>query len=152
MALESKIHKLHSPLLVDPRNVILGVFLVESVGIRDIWGFVAAIVVLPVLSSIFVPLRFLLAWSSCHQSRYPWSLKQVSCVCLEFPQWEHFKPSVCCFELGPVGLDLLSIKTSSLPDGLGAIFSPLEVSPTPIPLSKPFPIIVCHTISRVTHT
>ena len=75
----------------------------------------------------------------------------MSRVCLKFPKWEHFKPFIRCFELGPVGLDLLSTRTLSLPDGLGPIFNPLEVSLAPIPSSEPFPITVCHTIP-VGHT
>ena len=58
MAPESRIHKLYSLLLVDPRDVILDVLLVESLGIRDSWGSTVATTVLPVLSSILVPLRF----------------------------------------------------------------------------------------------
>ena len=118
MALESRIHKLHSLLLIDLRDAIPGVLLVELVGIRDNWGSIAATVFLLILGSILVPLRFFLAWSSCHQSGYPWSLKQVSRVCLEFPQWEHFKPFVHYFEFGLVGLDLLSTRTPSLSNGL----------------------------------
>ena len=151
MAPKSRVHKLHLLLLADPRYAIPGVLLVESVGIRDSWGSAATTIILPVLGSILVSLRFFLAKSLCHQSGYPWSLKQVSHVCLEFPQWEHFKPSICCFEFGPVGLDLLSTRTLSFPNGLGLIFSPLEASPTLIPSSEPFPITVCHTISRRTH-
>ena len=152
MALESRIHKLHLLLLVDPRDVIPDVLLVESIGIRDSWGSATTTIVLPILGSILVPLHFFLAWSSWHQSGYPWSLNQVSGVCLEFPQWEHFKPSIRCFEFGPVGLDLLSTRTLSFPNGWGLIFSPLEANPTPIPLSEPFPIIVCHTISHQMHS
>ena len=58
MAPESRIHKLYSLLLVDPRDVIPDVLLVESLGIRDSWGSIVAIAVLPVLGSILVPLRF----------------------------------------------------------------------------------------------
>ena len=75
----------------------------------------------------------------------------MSRVCLEFPQWEYFKPFVHCFEFGPVELDLLSIRTSSLLNGLGPIFSPLEASLALIPSSEPFPITVCRTISRRMH-
>ena len=48
------------------KDVIPSVLLVESVGIRDNWGSAAATAVLPVPSSILVPLCFFLAWSSCH--------------------------------------------------------------------------------------
>ena len=60
MAPESRIHKLHSLLLVDPRNAIPGMLLVKAVGIKDSWGSTVATVVLPVLGSILVPLRFFL--------------------------------------------------------------------------------------------
>ena len=58
MAPGSRIHKLHSLLLVDPRDVIPNMLLVKLVGIRDSWGSAVANVVLPVLGSILVPLRF----------------------------------------------------------------------------------------------
>ena len=48
------------------KDVIPSVLLVESVGIRDNWGSATATAVLPVPGSILVPLRFFLAWSSCH--------------------------------------------------------------------------------------
>ena len=60
MAPGSRIHKLHSLLLVDPRDVIPNMLLVKLVGIRDSWGSAVANVVLPVLGSILVPLRFFL--------------------------------------------------------------------------------------------
>ena len=47
----------------------------------------------------------------------------MSRVCLEFPQWEHFKSFFCCFELELVELDLL--RTPPFPDGLGPIFQSL---------------------------
>jgi len=62
-------------------------------GQSESWDSTVTTTALPVPSSSVVVSFFFLACNSCHYFGYPCSLKQVSRLCLTFPQRVHFPPS-----------------------------------------------------------